>query len=246
MNKKRDRIAVLIIGLIVGFVVGAIVFKIQTEKQSGIHLSENKVNKITHNLSEMFAPKANMVKATHRQSKKQNVIFRKSKYNYYSSSDENKNISQLDIQYREKPDSIFADSVAKALRNSSLSENNNEDDIVIKKDQLILTKDIEINHESEKQNKNLDSLIDYNQESKYSLKVEFWESPINYKGYKMSKSKIVLFGINPYENPTIQRQNNSICLLYRNDKYLLEYSDEFIPFRKISNNTVNKNFKNKK
>ncbi|MDD5571993.1 MAG: hypothetical protein PHD97_12655 [Bacteroidales bacterium] len=244
MNKRRDRIAVLIIGLITGFVVGAIAFKIQTKKQSDIHLSENKADKISHNLSEIFAPKAYMVKATKLQSEKKNVVFRKSKFTVnYSLSDGNKSIDELAAQYGEKSDSLHADSAARA----SITENNNEYDIVIRKDQLILTRDIEINSETEKQNKNIDSLIDDNQESKYALKVEFWESPINYKGYKMSKSKIVLFGINPYENPTIQMQNNAICLLYRNNKYLLEYSDEFVPFRKIPAGTaVNKNYKNKK
>jgi len=30
--------------------------------------------------------------------------------------------------------------------------------------------------------------------------VEFWESPIDYQGYRLNKTKLVLFGINPNEN----------------------------------------------
>ncbi len=59
--------------------------------------------------------------------------------------------------------------------------------------------------------------------------VEFWESPLNSVGYKMSKKRIVFYGIKTAELARIQNHNNKFYLYYMNDFYPLEFTTTFKP-----------------
>ena len=64
--------------------------------------------------------------------------------------------------------------------------------------------------------------------------MEFWKSPINYKGYKMANRKILLYGLIPTtENISLHESNDSIFLNYNNDKFFLKNTFEFKPYTKI-------------
>jgi len=58
--------------------------------------------------------------------------------------------------------------------------------------------------------------------------VEFWESPIDYQGYRLNKTKLILFGINPndyfelsntQEGFLLMNSGGQIAILYPTEKY---------------------------
>ncbi len=119
------------------------------------------------------------------------------------------------------------------------SKNNSSENIVIAKDELLFTRIIKIegmNGENSKKDASIDSLLINDKTKKLPanfVKVEFWRSPINYKGYKYSNNKLVLFGIYIYEDASLETRNNKIYLNYSNTYYLIEKADDFQPLMAV-------------
>ena len=132
-------------------------------------------------------------------------------------------------------DSLLKDS-------SSMSPNqNNIESFVVRKDELLDAKNFQVvNLQNEAENNASDSLLEKmsgikNQKNILaSFKVEFWQSPINYKGYKMSKNKIVLFGVNPDENLKLFHLEDIIFMKYNQSVYKLYFTDDFKQFEKAT------------
>lgn len=68
-----------------------------------------------------------------------------------------------------------------------------------------------------------------------SMQVEFWKSPVNYRGYKMTKNKIVLFGISPSDTLQLFLNNEVFFLKQQNAVFQIRFTDEFRQFEPISN-----------
>ncbi|MEI6576137.1 MAG: hypothetical protein WCO63_08175 [Bacteroidota bacterium] len=86
----------------------------------------------------------------------------------------------------------------------------------------------------------LDSLLTDDRSAKHlrstQIRVEFWKSPINYKGYRLTKEKLVTFGITDYEAVTLEIHQQNLYLKNKNIFYLLKPYDNFtplIPVKKI-------------
>ena len=226
------------IGIIIGITIGAAVvwwmqnydFKIwftfsgKGDKYS--QLTDNKNNEETI-LKDKFKNLKN----------KSNKVNNNTTYNY--KGDTNKSINKTDILGNDSASS----------KSNLYSETENDEDIVIAKDEFLYAKNIKI--ENYKVNFNskdnlLDSIL-INDKTKNNLsniiKVEFWRSPINYKGYKFFNNKLVLFGIYDFENVFLEFLNNSIYLVSKNSYYLIEKNSNFQPFitsKSIKQNTLKK------
>ncbi len=77
----------------------------------------------------------------------------------------------------------------------------------------------------------LDSVIG-NQQNSFNEQVvliEFWESPLNSVGYKMSKTRIIFYGIKVYELAEINYHQGRFYLSYMNDIYPLDFTNTFKP-----------------
>ncbi len=71
-----------------------------------------------------------------------------------------------------------------------------------------------------------------------TYQLEFWKSPVNFKGYKMSKAKIVLFGIDDPESVKIYSVDNILYISNSQNIYKIESTDEFLSLNKIRDNTI--------
>lgn len=66
-----------------------------------------------------------------------------------------------------------------------------------------------------------------------NYEVEFWISPINYKGYKMANNKLVLFGIEEPEAVKLFLIENKIVMKYGHEFFKISNSDDFVSFISI-------------
>lgn len=135
-------------------------------------------------------------------------------------------------------DSSYLDSTLKIIPEGQ------DEPIIIKKDLLLESRKVNIigiDLKKAKKNQYLDSLLTDDPNSKAdngSITIEFWESPLNYKGYKMNKNKIVLFGLAPSSNVLIKKIDNSIYLEYDKRFYALTMTNEYLSYHMITNDVL--------
>ncbi|MEE4177151.1 MAG: hypothetical protein V2I46_06535 [Bacteroides sp.] len=78
----------------------------------------------------------------------------------------------------------------------------------------------------------LDSLLgNYTRKGKPEnmMIVEFWLSPLNYQGYKMSHNKIVFYGLDQLESFSLHTDGSSYYIKYLEDYYPLSMTLDFKP-----------------
>lgn len=160
---------------------------------------------------------------------------------YFSNNDLSKDsISNINYQkpdtssFNKNASTLYIDTLAYIVDDSSnfeYSENNNEDIVIT--DKLLFYKNIKVKGLDEISSNKLallDSLLMNETNRKTDLlMVEFWESPLNYKGYKLSDNKLILFGIKESEFASLEIINKILYLRYLNSLYSLEYTTDFKP-----------------
>jgi len=135
-------------------------------------------------------------------------------------------LDSISEQYISKPidSTVFVDEQIKIKTDTKLSskkisiiylENNSNDKDSLIKDALAIN---EVNNES--------------------ILIEFWESPIHYSGYKLSKSKLIVFDLSPQFDYVIYKNENNYYLYFQSIYYELNNTGEFLPFVTIDKNKI--------
>jgi hypothetical protein len=130
----------------------------------------------------------------------------------------------------------------------SLAANNlNTDDVIVRKDELLSTKTVEVinlNPMASRANAK-DSLLqkvsgirDDRNNTKQYFNIEFWQSPLNYKGYKMSKYKIVLYGIALSDGMKVFKLDDVIYLKNLTNVFKLDYASDFTFYERITDEAI--------
>lgn len=134
-------------------------------------------------------------------------------------------------------DSLFLDTVP-----SSAFPLFEEEDIIVRKDELLGVKTVEVlNYDTagaapSSADTAMEQISGIRSSNKIltSFKTEFWKSPVNYKGYKMTKNKIVLFGISPEEEVQLYMMEETIYMKVNKNFFRLSFTDEFKQFEKVA------------
>lgn len=121
------------------------------------------------------------------------------------------------------------------------------DDVVVRKDELLSTKTLEVFNLSATASKMSakDSLLqkvsgikDDRRDDKEMFNIEFWSSPLNYKGYKMGKYKIVLYGIPSAEGLKVYKLDDVVYLKHQSNVYRLDYASDFKQYERITDENI--------
>ncbi len=112
----------------------------------------------------------------------------------------------------------------------------NQEEIIIAREVLLSAEMFEIiNRDTTSAPMSLaDSLLsdDLNLETESvqrQLTVEKWQSPLNYRGYKLNNNKLVLYGFDMEEVVEIEKIDNRIRMTTTNQMYQLDYTEELLP-----------------
>ncbi|MEO9531873.1 MAG: hypothetical protein ABJG68_16030 [Crocinitomicaceae bacterium] len=68
--------------------------------------------------------------------------------------------------------------------------------------------------------------------------IEFWESPLQFSGYKFSRNKLVLYGLPTETSYKIYRKQKKYYLTTENIYYSLAETEEFLPYLEVEKSTV--------
>ena len=68
--------------------------------------------------------------------------------------------------------------------------------------------------------------------------VEFWESPLHFSGYKLSKSKLILYGMPSGLEYNLYRKRDKYFLSTQTFYYSLRETEEFLPYLEVSKDVV--------
>jgi hypothetical protein len=143
-------------------------------------------------------------------------------------------------------DSLEGELQSSALPVDSPVITTEEENIVVKQDQLLISTAIIVEDKSEDGKPTDESLskgavehlnpaadLPETESPPSSFITEFWVSPINYRGYKMSKNKLVLFGIEEPDAVKLYRVNDAIYMSYLREYYRLNDTFDFMSYQKL-------------
>ena len=122
------------------------------------------------------------------------------------------------------------------------SKSASNENIVISKDELLFMRLVKVAGQYQNINDSyeLDSVLtdqrNSHKKDQSTIKVEFWRSPINYKGYKFDDVKLVVFGLLEFNNLTLVGYDNDLFIRYNKEYYLIEPTDDFKSLIPIKNN----------
>jgi hypothetical protein len=113
----------------------------------------------------------------------------------------------------------------------SVFDTDNSDEIVIRKDELLGQRSV--------------ALYDLNQSpgdttagSKAYFTVEFWRSPLNYKGYKFSRTRLVLFGFAQEDVASMYRLENETFLKTGSGVFRIEPATDFRQLERVTDEAL--------
>jgi len=125
----------------------------------------------------------------------------------------------------------------------SLLAKNTSSDVNINRDQLVESLKVKINYIKPDIISSEDSLLNKINNVKIgnrpsSIEVEIWQSPIHYKGYKLGKNKLVVFGIDADSDILLFDLNDYLLLQSGSIYYRLEKTSEFKNLKKFNDQAV--------
>jgi len=126
-------------------------------------------------------------------------------------------------------------------------EDEDMEDIVIQKDKMTASSVLQITDLSplSASEKTSDSLLqkmsgikDDRSVSKKNIAVELWTSPLHYKGYKMSKNKLILYGFPSLDGIKLFKLDDVIYIKAASNVYRLEQTYDYKAYQHVDNPSI--------
>lgn len=252
MNKQKNKFAYMLVGIFIGVLIA---FSIVWWK--GNNISDwklfSKVKSYCSNIFDRHNEKTVAVineKSTNKNNNKVKQNISNNRLRNDSAYFDSTNVNLYDPNALDEflanynghlPDSLLMDSILKSQKNVDINSYSAIKESDVKQDKLIFAKSFKIPgidaFSGDEPNK-LDSLLTDNvsvSKNKNILRVEFWKSPINYKGYKTGKNKIVIFGVDQYDMISFKILNNMLYMRYISDFYQIEKSGDYKSLTPVNN-----------
>jgi hypothetical protein len=234
----KNRVLVFIIGLIAGVVLGVVFdvgIKALYHQVRELHLSLNKINSQQDKISQRL----DSIQGKLKDDKKTSPLAAKSVFKTPLTQGVLKHDSSL---IKEKDDDSTNDRI-----DSTVIVQSQDSNIVVMTNQLVSVKtlplknidSVMVNKSNERSDSVIASMSNIDEEKDPAYyRIEFWESPLNFKGYKMSKGKIVLYGINSTTPFRLVKWDDSYYLLSSQNVFKVAYTDDYKPFERVIDKTV--------
>lgn len=134
-------------------------------------------------------------------------------------------------------DSVFVDTIDRHVT-ESFKDTVKEENLNILSDNRLKIIKMSVKHLDGDVNESdslLKSTIDISAIDNKFINVEFWESPIGFSGYKLSKSKLIVYGLSPQLEYQIYKRKRIYFLSFHSITYEMFETEEFKQFVQTSN-----------
>lgn len=234
----KNKILIFTAGLLAGLIIG-VLFSVAIKELliqfREVHLSLNKINLKQSQLSQRLdSIQGKLVPDT----KKTTVATIQSNIKTTVQSPQKNSASK---ENGKKHNQTISNNVSNA------SDDDNDSDIVVMTNQLVSVlsahlqnKDTStVNKKTEEADSTIAAMSDVGAPPQSAdWRIEFWKSPLNYKGYKMSMGKIVLYGINPDTPVNLTLEQGAYYLLVNRGAYRLDFTDDYRPFERVTDKII--------
>jgi hypothetical protein len=238
----KNRIAIFIFGLLAGVAIG-VVFDV------GIKAIINQVRKLDLSISRInsqqdkISQRLDSIQGKLKDNKNNTPVAIKGPFKTPIVAPVNVQKHDSIARKQKEADDSLGDNI-----DSTVVMEGRDSNIVVMTNQLVSVKSLPLNSldsltKAGKVNHKSDSVIaamsnvSEEQDPRY-YRIEFWQSPLNFRGYKMSKGKIVLYGINSNADMKLVKWDDEYYLMSNQVVYKVEYTDDYKPFEKVMDKTV--------
>lgn len=213
----RDKLQVFVLGFLLGIVLGGGFFLLKLDsyvKELSFYKSltekdEKDENDLKDLQDELDKPKTKKPKKV-----------------------DSRNSSSND-QITMNPDSGSVDTLPLAMNNEA-----GGDEIIIRKDELLGQKVLAVsNPDHPEENDSVTGKPAADNPRSY-ITVEFWKSPLNYRGYKFSRNKLVVFGLETNDIESVFKTDNSIYLKTAIGLFRIEPSTDFRQMERVTDESL--------
>lgn len=135
----------------------------------------------------------------------------------------------------------FSDTLFSALDSAATGfEIDTVEDLSIRTERMIGQKKLTVNvlAEFEEKDSLIKSMLGIKDKMPKTILVEFWESPLNFSGYKLSRSKLVMYGMPIGLEYKLYRRKGDYFLSAQSFYYSLKETEEFLPYLEVSKEVV--------
>ena len=129
-------------------------------------------------------------------------------------------------------DSIYTESV--------LADSSTDEDLSISREKLIRGVRLPIIYLTAPESKDtvIKDLLGIDEVQAKTLFVEFWESPLNFEGYKLSKKKLIVYGMSPQFDYKIYKRDDDYYFAFQSVYYKMKETQDFLPFVEVPKSEV--------
>jgi hypothetical protein len=227
MGKLSQKVQIFIFGASIGLIVASLFFIFKLDNLfSKVSIFESGTNATVHE-EEVSNKKADT----------NSVIISKDKM----LTEANKKNNSL----------VRSDSSYISSRSNFANENDaytsDDENINVLKEELLSVKNITLKDFDGNQFSKTDSVL-YSESgiqpnSKTDLYlIEFWKTPLNSKGYKMTRNRILIYGIKENQDLCVAKIKDNFYLKNNTEVYQLNYSSDFKPMIKVNEESIIKKF----
>lgn len=141
--------------------------------------------------------------------------------------------------YREM-DSLFLDSIIRKTYFDSIMgyQQTQADTFIVQNDHLLVTKNVKVIIQKSLFGKNDTAKADDYVYTEARYKIEFWESPIHYKGYKRSGNYAIVYGFDPEITLIWVQIDNQLYLKDKQYWHPLPTTDKFADFTNVTDSKL--------
>lgn len=114
------------------------------------------------------------------------------------------------------------------------------EDLTIRTEKMVGQKwlTVTVLEEFEDKDSLIKEMLGINDKMPTSILVEFWESPLNFSGYKLSRSKLIMYGMPKGMDYKLYRRKGDYFLSAQSFYYSLKETEEFLPYLEVAKEVV--------
>ncbi len=220
MNRFSKKIQLFVFGLSVGLLVGCLFFIFKLDD---------------------FFSKASLFEKENKASVTEELVLNE------NNKTNSKNHSSISIERPSDPvaNDTNAKEIGASADKSYTFTQEDEENINVLKEELIGVKNINVKDiEGGSDYKSIsDSVltvmsgISANKKSDFFM-VEFWKTPLNSKGYKMTRNRVLIYGLKENADLSMVKLDDEYYLKNNSEIYKLNYSTDFKPMEKVYESAV--------